>query len=73
MDGIEIEILAQAFEQMGKKVTRWVTGPLMFEAYFTSTNGNTIVINADGITEVKGNYGKEFECDESFFVSSIEV
>jgi len=73
MKNEEIEILVQAFEKMGKKITRWMAGPLMLEAYFTSTNGNTIVINADGITEVKGKYGKEFECDESEFVGSIEV
>jgi len=77
MNNDQIEILAKAFEGMGKKVTRWMPGPRWFEVYFPSTNGNTIVINTDGITEVKGEYNQEFEVkdagDEDRFITSIEL
>ena len=77
MNNDQIEILAKAFEGMCKKVTRWMPSPNELEVYFPSTKGNTIVINADGITEIKGEYNQEFAVNdagnEDRFITSIEL
>ena len=77
MNNDQIEILAKAFEGIGKKVTRWMPGPFFLEAYFLSSKGNTIVINSDGVTEVEGEYNQEFEVgdagNEDRFVTNIEL
>lgn len=75
MNNEQIEKLAKVFEDMGKKVKRTMAGPNWLECYFTSSLGNTIVINSDGITEVEGDYSQDddgFSC-ESRFIANIEI